>query len=252
MSQQTGSHHPGGSSSPSGRQFQPTRWSLVVEARSADPERSEAALSELCQRYWYPLYGYVRRLGKSPEVAEDMTQGCFLEILKRGTFARADEEKGKLRSFLLKALKDYLGHERERQNALKRGGNATMISLDLEWAEGVLGQELADPSADPERQFERRWAMTVVNSVMARLQEEHRERGKEKLFQLAAPFLVQTSEQNHKEVALQLGVTEGAIKVAVHRMRKRFRTLFRQEIEDTLMEGEDIDAEVREIMTALG
>ena len=212
---------------------------------------SESTLAELCQLYWFPLYGFVRRSGKSREEAEDLTQGFFAQLLRLDTFSRADAAKGKLRTFLLKALKDHLAHERDRQNAQKRGGGIPTISLDLDWAEDQFKVEPADPAADPERQFERRWAIALLTDTFAQLESEYTSKGKAELYHALQPHLMQDAGSPLAEIASQLGMREGALKVAAHRLRQRFKKIFRQNIADTLADNEDLDTELRAITAAL-
>ena len=233
------------------RRFAPTRWSLVMDARSSDQGISERAMAELCQSYWFPLYGFVRARGHSPENAEDLTQGFFEQVLRLDTFSRADEGKGKLRTFLLGALKKYLSNEHARENAAKRGGGVSAISLDLDWAENQIKLEPADPAADPNIQFERRWAMTLIKTSLDVLAEDYRARGAEEKFKILEPFLLWNSDDDYQDVADALDVSLGAAKVAIHRIRKRFREITRRELADTLSEGEDIEQELLHIFSAL-
>ena len=233
------------------QQFTNTRWSLVIAAQSEDSGQSEAALSELCQSYWFPLYGFIRRTGRSPEEAEDLTQGFFAQLLRLDTFSRADESKGKLRTFLLKALKDYIANEHQRENAQKRGGNVSHISLEVGWAEEQLRIEPVDPSGNPERQYERRWAMTLLKQSFSCLEEECHLKGKGELYSVMQPHLSHSADIGLKEAAEKLGMRDGAAKVALHRLRGRFKEIFREQIRETLAEGEDLEAEVLATMAAL-
>jgi DNA-directed RNA polymerase specialized sigma24 family protein len=233
------------------RGFYTTRWSLVLNARSLDPEKSERALAELCQSYWYPLYGFVRARGTSPEDAEDLIQGFFEQVLRLDTFSRADEDRGKLRTFLLGSLKKYLANDRAKKNAVKRGGGISVISLDQEWAENQIKLEPADPRADSAAMFERRWAMTLLKTSLEILEDEFNKRGAGEKFEILEPFLLWHQDDDYQSAADDLSISLGATKVAVHRLRKRYREIAREEIAETLGEGENIDNELRHIFSAL-
>lgn len=242
---------PGVANTAKDRGFHTTRWSLVINARSVDPEQSERALAELCQSYWYPLYGFVRARGASPEDAEDLIQGFFEQVLRLDTFSRADEDRGKLRTFLLGSLKKYLANEHAKKNAVKRGAGISVISLDREWAESQIKLEPADPRADSAALFERRWAMTLLKTSLEILEDEFKKRGAGEKFEVLEPFLLWHKDDDYQSAADALSISLGAAKVAVHRLRKRYREIARQEIAETLGEGEDIDNELRHIFSAL-
>lgn len=233
------------------RGFHTTRWSLVQNAQSGDAKESERALAELCQSYWYPLYGFVRARGASPEDAEDLIQGFFEQVLRLDTFSRANEDRGKLRTFLLGSLKKYLANEHAKKHAVKRGSGISAISLDREWAENQMKLEPADPRADPGALFERRWAMTLLKASLDILADEYRKRGAEDKFEVLEPFLLWDRDDDYQSVADALSISLGAAKVAVFRLRKRYREIARKELAETLVAGENVDQEMRHIFSSL-
>jgi RNA polymerase sigma-70 factor (ECF subfamily) len=215
--------------------FPETRWSIVSGARDAsDQRRAERALSELCELYWFPLYVFVRRRGASPEDAEDAIQGFFLRLIERGDFATVDAQRGRLRSFLLGSLKNYLAERHKHATAQKRGGRFGPISFDAAEAEQRYQLEPTDESS-PDRLFEKRWALTVLESALAELAAEMQAAGKEEQFTALQPFLAWGSaDGGYGEAAARLGSSESAIRVAVHRLRKRFGVLVQAHIADTV------------------
>jgi len=234
------------------RRFQTTRWSLVLEARKDDDAEASQALEDLCAAYWYPLYGFVRSQGYQADEAADMVQGFFVVLLEKHYLADADPEKGRFRSFLLASLKHFLSNERDRERALKRGGGVYQMSLDAEEAEQRLRLEPPDDRT-PETIYERRWAFTVIDRVLERLQAERTEAGKASEYNQLKGYL--TGEQPHlpyKQVAEDLGASEGAVKVAVHRLRARFGALLREEIKATIVDPEHLDGEIRHLLGVLG
>jgi RNA polymerase sigma factor (sigma-70 family) len=231
--------------------FVTTRWSVVVTAGRTDTTRAHDALAKLCQIYWHPLYAYVRRRGHSPEDAQDLTQEFFARLLERNWVAAADRQKGRFRSFLLSAMKHFLANEWDKARAQKRGGGQFLIPLDVATAETSCGIEPAD-DVTPETIFERRWALTLLEQVLRRLREEHVRDGKEKLFEQLKPTLTEASRAvRYAEMAVQLGASEGAVKVAVHRLRQRYRELLRAEIADTVASPDEIEDEIRNLFSAL-
>src|SRR6266516_3176522 len=210
-------------------QFTTTHWSVV----GAAPE-SASALETLCCTYWYPLYAYIRRRGHSPEEAEDLTQGFFARLLASEDLSGVDRAKGKFRSFLLAALNHFLANEWDRATAAKRGGNQVLISLDDENAEERYRMEPAAEVA-PEKLFERSWARTLLAQGLARLRAEYAADGKPQQFDQIRCFLTEeTGEGGYAAVAARLNMSTGAVAVAVHRMRQRYRELVRQEIGRTV------------------
>jgi RNA polymerase sigma-70 factor (ECF subfamily) len=232
-------------------QFTTTRWSVVLAAGTEDT-RGREALARLCQVYWYPLYAFVRRQGHSPHDAQDLTQAFFLRLLEKTYLADVERSKGKFRSFLLAALKHFLSNEWARAKTLKRGGGQTIVSLDIGSGEDRYCREPQD-NATPERLFERRWALTLLDQVLTRLSDEYAATGKRATFdQLQGCLTGDSDAQAYTELAARLGMTEGAVKVAVHRLRRRYRAMLREEIAQTVADPTEIDDEIRQLFSALG
>lgn len=232
--------------------FQTTRWSLVLTARDDAQADSERALAELCQAYWQPLYAYVRRQGYRAEEARDLTQGYFLRLLEKRFLDDVRPGTGPFRAFLLVSLKHFLSSERERERALKRGGGELPVSLDAEDAERRYRLEPVD-HLTPEHVFERRWAQTVVDRALARLRELFALDGKLREFELLRPCLVgDAGRGSYREIAAELEMTEGAVRVAVHRVRRRYGALLREEVAQTVADPQDVDGELRNLLLALG
>jgi len=231
--------------------FATTHWSVVVAAReNASPEAREA-LAELCRTYWYPLYAFIRRQGHSADESQDLTQGFFTRLLEKDFLGMADRTKGKFRSFLLAACKHFLSNERDRARAQKRGGDRELLSIDGPAAESRYRLEPAH-SLTPEKLFERRWAITLLDRVLARLREEFVSTGKDRLFDHLKMFLTgDKAASSHGQVARELGMTEGAIKVAVYRLRGRYRELVQEEISRTLDDPGAVQDEIRALFAAV-
>lgn len=230
-----------------GSAFPATRWSLVVDLSGDEDARRSDALGTLCETYWYPLYAYIRRAGKAPEDARDLAQGFFLDLFERDTLAQADPSRGRMRTFLLTALKRFLAKQHRRDTALKRGAGRLPVSIDERDAEGRYLAEPADVDT-PERQFERGWASALFDRTLGRLREHFEQTGKAANFDVLKEYLAKDeSSQSYAQLATQLDMSEGAVGVAIFRMRKRFRTLLREEIEDTLADGESFDEELRHL-----
>jgi RNA polymerase sigma-70 factor (ECF subfamily) len=232
--------------------FATTRWSVIVAARGQDSPGAREALAQLFEAYWYPLYAYVRRRGHPADVAEDLTQEFFARLLGQDFLGAADPAHGRFRAYLLAACKHFLANEHDRECAQKRGGGRPALSLDRDAAEG---RYLREPFTDltPDKLFERRWALTLLDRVLARLQEEFAARGKGPLFDALRVFLVgDRNAPSHGEVAAGLGMTAGSVKVAVHRLRERYRELLREEIAHTVRTPDQVDDEIRDLFAALG
>jgi len=236
--------------------FLTTRWSVVLAAGGDAREPGvRDALETLAGQAWFPLYAYLRRRGESPEDAADLVQGLLARLLERGDLARLSPERGRFRSYLLTALDHYLANERERARARKRGGDRRVLSLDLETAEERLGLEPAD-GRTPELAFEALWARELLDRVLLELESEFERRGKVEVFRALLPCLGGAADAlPYTEVARTLDSTEGAVKVAVHRLRTRYRELLRREIAETLpapvLPG-DVEDELRQLFRALG
>jgi len=231
--------------------FATTHWSIIAAARDPAAPEAREALATLCAAYWYPLYVFIRRQGYSADEARDLTQGFFTAVLEKQALAVADPARGKFRSFLLTVCKHYLSHERHRARAQKRGGGRRTVSLDFGDAEARYAREPTH-TLTPDKLFARRWAMTLLDQVLCRLRDEFAARGKAALFDCLRVFLL--GEKNalpHARAAADLGMTEGAVKAAAHRLRGRFRELVREEIAQTVDRTEDIEEEIRELFGAL-
>jgi RNA polymerase sigma factor (sigma-70 family) len=240
------------SSSASGGRFVTTHWSLVLAAADADDARGREALAKLCRVYWYPLYAFVRRQGHDSHDAQDLTQEFFTRLLEKDYLGDVDRAKGKFRSFLLAALKHFLSKEWARAKTLKRGGGCTLVPLDALVAEDRYRREPQD-DATPERLFERRWALTLLDQVLTRLGQEYETAGKRAVFeQLQGCLAGDRSSLPYAELAARLDMSEGAVKVAVYRLRQRYRGVLREEIAQTVADAAEIDDEIRQLFSILG
>jgi RNA polymerase sigma factor (sigma-70 family) len=229
--------------------FATTRWSLVIAAGGSSlPARD--ALAELCRLYWYPLYAYIRRKGNAHAEAEDLTQEFFARLLERGDLAAVDPARGRFRSFLLAACNHFLSNQRDRDRTLKRGGGRQPLPLDFGAAERRYD---AEPGHDqtPERLFERRWTLALLDHVLQRLQQDYEGSRKGALFQRLKGQLAGEAAASYAEAAAGLGLTEGAVKVAAHRLRQRYGELLRDEIAQTLDDPAAVDDEIRALFAAL-
>lgn len=222
---------------------------MVLNAADPSSKESERALEEICQTYWFPLYAYIRRRGRSPEDAEDLTQAFFQRLLEQRWIENADRNKGKLRAFLITALKHFMANEWRKASAQKRGGGQRPLSLDSRLAEGRYASA-APPQLAAESLFDRQWALTLLDLTMQRLEQDYDDSGKAALFaQLKNGLAIQTPDTS--SLADKLGMSEGAIRVAVHRLRKRFRELYRAEVVQTLPDGADLDEEIHYLSASL-
>ncbi|HEX5745721.1 MAG TPA: sigma-70 family RNA polymerase sigma factor [Archangium sp.] len=236
---------------PSPRKFSTTRWSLVLAAGHGTSSEAHEALSTLCKLYWYPLYAFTRRQGRGPEDARDSVQGFFTRLLEKNDLADVDRQRGRFRSWLLASLKHYLANEWDRERAQKRGGGLTGLSIDAETAEGLYQHE---PSHDltPEKLYQRRWTLTLLERVLSTLEQECARLGKQRLFEKLRGNLTGDVEKiPHAQVAGTLGMSEDAVKIAAHRLRGRYRELLREEIAQTVERPEDIEDEIRLLLVSL-
>lgn len=232
-------------------QFNTTHWSLVLLAGETQAPHADAALDKLCRTYWYPLYAYVRRAGHEAQDAQDLTQEFFARLLEKKYLRLADRERGRFRSFLLKSLQHFLVNDWVRGQAQKRGGGQKVFSLDEEAAERAYLQQPADQLA-PESLYDKRWAVTLLERAMERLGADYAAAGKRELFDRLKPLLLtEGSGDSYRQLAGPLGLSEGAVKVAVHRLRQRFRDAVRAEIAQTVATPEEVDEELRCLMAAL-
>lgn len=231
--------------------FATTHWSQVLTAADRSSPQAAAALARLCQTYWYPLYAYVRRQGASEDEAKDLTQEFFARLLDRNFVATASEDKGRFRSFLLVALKRFLINERERGRTQKRGGHLSLVSLDDFDPEERYRLEAADTwTAD--RIYERRWALALLDQVMQALREAFAAEGRAEFFDALKPFLYsEKGPPSQAEIAARFGMTESAVKAAVHRLRVRYRDRLRQEVAHTVAHPSEIDGELRDLLRIL-
>jgi RNA polymerase sigma-70 factor (ECF subfamily) len=231
--------------------FPPTRWSLVLAATQQSSAESAAALETICQAYWYPLYAYVRRSGQSPHDAQDLTQDFFQRLLEKRWLAAADREKGRLRTFLIVALKHFMAKEWRHASAQRRGGGQIPVSIDTQLAESRYA---ADPSAHSatELLFDRQWALAVLDLTLSRLQSEFAAAGRERDFDaLKDSLMAARGAIDYAAVAEKLGGSPSAARVAVHRLRKRFRDIYREEISQTLAENANLDDEMQYLAAVL-
>jgi RNA polymerase sigma factor (sigma-70 family) len=232
--------------------FATTHWSEVLTAGGVSSPAAQEALEQLCRTYWYPLYAYVRRQGHSPEDAQDLTQAFFAFILDKQVVGQADPQKGRFRSFLLSSLKHFLADERDRAFAQKRGGGKEVISLDAHRAEEWYHREPAD-TLTPDRIFERRWAVTVLEQALAKMRAEQLSTGKADQFEVLADYLLEdTRRANYSGAADRLRLSHNAVAAAIYRLRKRYRELVRAEVAQTVASPSDLEEEVRHLFAALG
>jgi RNA polymerase sigma-70 factor (ECF subfamily) len=234
-----------------GRRFPTTCWNLV-QAACAEEGDSRAALEELCRKYWRPIYSFARHRGLPPHDAEDVTQAFFAELLGDGQLRKAEQEKGRFRTFLIFRFRGFLSNHKQKQSAEVRGGTATHLSFDIEWAESRL--KFADPRfADPDVYFDRQWALEIMRNARAALAARYGAQGKGDLFQVLKAGLARNPDaSDYKRWEQELGMTSGALRVAMHRLRDRFRQEIETQILDTLADEGDLAEEIRHIRKALG
>jgi RNA polymerase sigma factor (sigma-70 family) len=249
-----------GNARPTGGAFATTRWTVVLGASGSDTTHARAALEELCRVYWRPIYTYVRRQGHAAHDAQDLTQEFFGRLLAAGSLGKVDASRGRFRSFLLASLKHFLANEWDKLRALKRGGGVRIVPLDADTAvgeqacgarsEGVAGVEASGPS--PELAYDRQWALALLARVVERLREEHARAGKGAWFeQLRETLTAERGGLPYVEIGARLGLSEGAVKVAVHRLRQRYREVLRAEIAETLENPALVEEELRDLFAAL-
>ena len=244
-------HSPNSPESEPAWRFASTRWSLVAAAGQGTSPEAQEALAVLCRVYWYPLYAYARRRLANVEDAQDATQAFFARLLEKDYLQAADPERGKFRSFLLTAFKRFLTKERERDQAQKRGGRRHIVPLDFQTGERRYHLEPVD-HATPETIFERRWALTLLEQALARLRQEFETAGKQRVFDgLKATLTGDDVAEPYAEIAGRLEMSEPAVKVAVHRLRRRYQELLREEIAQTVATAEEIDEELRNLFRAV-
>jgi len=231
--------------------FASTRWSLVAAAGQGTSPEAQEALAILCQVYWYPLYAYARRRLTKVEDAQDLTQEFFAQLVEKDYLQAADPKRGKFRSFLLTAFKNFLAKEHDRGQAQKRGGGRRFLPLDFQAGETRYHLEPSD-HATPESLYERRWALTLLEQALALLRQEFTNTGKRQLFEsLKGTLTGDGSTEPYSQIADKLGMSEQAIKVAVHRLRQRYKELLREEIAQTVTSDDEIDDELRDLFNAV-
>ncbi len=231
--------------------FRTTRWSVVLAAGDRQHVRSNVALAELCQTYWFPVYAFVRSRVSDANRAQDLTQEFFATLLEKNYLAHVRQQRGRFRSFLRTAVQRFLSKEWAKARRLKRGGGRTLLSLDFAWGESRLARE-ASPDESPQRQFDRQWALQLLEIVQQRLRDEYAAAGKQPLYEQLKPFLVDSGRTTrYEEVAARLEMTAGAVKTAVYRLRRRYRALLLNEIAHTVAELDEVDDEVQQLFAAL-
>ena len=240
------------SSTPTGTsRFATTHWSVVLAAGSPESSHYQEALETLCQAYWFPIYAYLRRQGFGAHDAEDQTQGFFTHMIEKHDLCRADPNRGRFRSFLLSMLKHFAADQWDWSQAQKRGGGKKVFSFDFADAEARYKLE-PSRQLSPDRLFEKSWALTVLDRTMARLKAETIGSNRQKLFeQLKAHLAGQTHTIPYRDLAAKLDMTEGSVKVAVHRLRKRYRELLWEQIAQTVSSPEEVESEIRALFAAL-
>lgn len=232
--------------------FVSTRWTVVLTAAEANPADASDAFGKLYRDYWPPLYAYVRRCGHEPSAAEDITQDFFVALLEKQRLTGLKREGGRFRSFLLTALKNHLANDWDRVHAAKRGNGVALLSLDEVTAESTY-QTLAQETVPPEQLFDRQWALNLLQLARTGLESELATSGKGDLVRVLGPFLLGGSPVGtYSDLGAQVGLSEGALKVTTHRLRKRFGELLRQEIARTVDDPSEVSAELRHLMTVVG
>jgi RNA polymerase sigma-70 factor (ECF subfamily) len=232
--------------------FVTTRWTIVLAAADRSTPEAERALEEICSIYWFPIYAYIRRRNHSPEDAEDLTQEFFRRLLEMHWIGDADRAKGRLRAFLITALKHFLAKEWRRASAEKRGGGQHLISIDSGIAESRYASTEKNPSIEAEALYDREWSLTLLELTMKRLQTEYAEAGKaERFATLKGGLFAPHQEVDYPALAASLDLSIAAAQTAVHRLRKRFRELYREEVAQTLPPGADLDEELRHLAASL-
>ena len=231
--------------------FATTQWSLVLAAGRRGSAGAEEALARLCALYWYPVFAFVRRQGHLPDDAQDLTQGFFTRLIDKGDLGDADRNRGRFRSFLLTACQHYLSNERDRARADKRGGGRLPVSIDGAAAESRYERALAHTET-PERLYDRQWCLTLLAGVLDGLREDYEAAGKDRVFERLKDFLTgDDGAGTHAEAARELGMTADAVKVAVHRLRRRYRDALRSRVADTVETAQDVDDEIRHLLKTL-
>ena len=229
--------------------FATTQWSLVLAAAKSGSTDGEA-LARLCSLYWYPVFAFIRRRGHSADEAQDLTQGFFTRLLEKRELGHANQERGRFRSFLLTACCHFIANEGDRMRAIKRGGGTVALPIDIVEAEGRYERRLVNAET-PERVYERQWALTMMSVVLASVRNEYVAAGNESLFDRLSEFVTDPAG-THADAARDLDMTIPAVKMAVHRLRRRYREALRERVADTVDSPEEVDDEIRYLMAAVG
>lgn len=230
--------------------FATTRWSVVLAARDREAPVARQALESLCTSYWYPLYAFTRRQGYDHDAAGDLTQAFFMRLLQTDMLRTVECERGRFRAFLLACMRHFLANERDRAEASKRGGGRSSLSIDMAIAEQRFDREPWH-GLTPEKSYHRRWALTLLEEVLRRVRDDYVERGQQQLFDLLQPLITPRAAESFRPVAELANMSEGAVRVAVHRLRRRYGEALRQEIARTVDDPAEIDHEIRELFAAL-
>ena len=250
---------------PENRRFVTTQWSCVIQAAGNQSEHSRLALEQLCQHYWYPLYAFVRRKGHDAADAADLTQGFFVHLLEGNRLEVCDQTRGKFRSFLMKSMTHFITTQWRRETAQKRGGGKTLLQIDFELADAKFQNDPVD-ELTPEKLFERQWALSILEQAMSELKQDYVDNGKDEQFDALQSQIGGSGKESYAQIAEKLGMTEGAIKVAVHRLRDRYRKKLREVVAQTLNLSESkadrsasfsdpailVDREIKELFKVLG
>ena len=231
--------------------FATTHWTVVVDAGKEDSPKVQSALESLCSTYWYPLYAFARGLGRKPEAAEDLVQGFFSQLIEKNSLRLADQTRGRFRTFLLTSFKRYTNNDWERERAQKRGGGVHPLSLDYSVGERRLEEESGSHAA-PDEEYERRWAITLIENARLHLHQEFIDNGKGDRFEALEPHLAGDPDASaYAELARRFGITVGGIKAEAFRLRQRYRNHLRAEVSNTVSEQSEIDDEIAYLMNVL-
>ncbi|MCS7466623.1 sigma-70 family RNA polymerase sigma factor [Stieleria sp. ICT_E10.1] len=232
--------------------FETTRWSVVVSAGQEDSKLARDAMEQLCRRYWFPLFAFIRRRGYGESDAEDLVQAFFVRVVEKDVFAAADQDRGRFRTFLLTSLENFLANEYAKSTALRRGGGNKLLSLELRNADGKRPHRIAD-GGRPEDEYHRQWAIAALSAALETVETEYERDGNAALFSELRPYLSTDGERKpYALVAKSLGISPTNVKVAVHRLRKRYRRQLESEIASTVESPEQIEDEIRQLFQALG
>lgn len=232
------------------RRFSTTRWSLIVAAGDSRSPDAQSALATLCETYWFPVYAFIRRSGQSHDDARDLTQAFFMRVLEKNYFKDAKSERGRFRSFLLASVRHFLSNQRDWDRALKRGGGQTLLAIDVESGDQQYQHEPVEHET-PDRIYERRWALAALAAAMARVAARYEHTGRSDLFARLKPYLTGDEPESYAALAAEAGVSEGSLRVAVHRLRRQFASSLREAIAETVENPGDVEEELRHLLAAV-